>query len=87
MFPLDAATLNKNESTNFLCEDDSDEMIDEYETASTSNTSYSTSLLEIEEARAINKTLLKNNKRVLQSRNDNVLHVKSKKNATVIICY
>ncbi|XP_018366582.1 PREDICTED: myb/SANT-like DNA-binding domain-containing protein 3 [Trachymyrmex cornetzi] len=71
------ATLDGNGSSNSLHEEDSD--IDVYETASTSKASCSTRLLERGNTEAINKASPKNNKRVLKSRNDNVLHVTSKK--------
>lgn len=64
---------SSNSSREIDCSD-----IDEYETTSTSEASCSARLLERQNVGALNKVSI-NNKRVLQSRNDNALHVGSKK--------
>lgn len=77
LFPIDTATLDRNESSYSSREDDSD--IDEHEAISTSKASCSTRLMKKENIGAVNKASPKNNKRVLQSSNDNALPIKPKK--------
>lgn len=66
-------------SFNSLCENDSD--VDENQTTSTSTTSsFSSSTTSLKrENKTINKASSKNSKRMLQSHDDNVPHVMSKK--------